>query len=258
MKIRHLRSLLFCSLLVACATTPEPEQKEMPTAEPVGTSADTGVKVHPIHHSALVLEWANYSFYVDPHGGVERFKGQPPPDVILITDIHGDHLDTATLRALDLSKARLIAPPAVIELLPPSLRQLADTMRNGDRTEVIGIQVEAVPMYNMPDPNDPRHPKGRGNGYVLTMGGERIYISGDTEDIPEMRSLKDIDIAFVCMNLPYTMTVEQAASGVLAFKPKIVYPYHFRGKDGFSDVEEFKRLVNAGDPNIEVRIAEWY
>jgi L-ascorbate metabolism protein UlaG (beta-lactamase superfamily) len=98
------------------------------------------------------------------------------------------------------------------------------------------------------------HTKGRGNGYVLTIGDKTVYISGDTADIPEMRSLKGIDIAFVCMNLPYTMDVKTAASGVLAFKPKVIYPYHYRGQN----VEEFKSLVNAGDKNIEVRLREWY
>ena len=109
-------------------------------------------------------------------------------------------------------------------------------------------------MYNLPESPDAYHTKGRGNGYVLTIGGKNIYISGDTEDIPEMRALKNIDIAFVCMNLPYTMPPDQAAGGVLAFKPKIVYPYHYRGQD----VNIFKNLVNAGDKNIEVRLRNWY
>jgi L-ascorbate metabolism protein UlaG (beta-lactamase superfamily) len=101
------------------------------------------------------------------------------------------------------------------------------------------------------------HPKGRGNGYVLTMNRKRIYISGDTEDIKEMRSLKDIDYAFVCMNLPYTMTVDQAASAVLEFKPRVVFPYHYRGKGMFSDLDKFKQLVSK-DKDIEVRLLNWY
>jgi L-ascorbate metabolism protein UlaG (beta-lactamase superfamily) len=216
------------------------------------------VRIQPVHHSALELEWNGMVVYVDPHDGSRRFKAFKAPDVILITDIHGDHLDTATLRGLDLNKARIIAPKAVVDLLPSGLKAKATILANGARMEANGIGIEAVPMYNMPDLNDPRHPKGRGNGYILTMGDERIYISGDTEDIPEMRALKDIDVAFVCMNLPYTMTVEQAANGVLAFKPRVVYPYHYRGKEGFSDVGRFKELVNAGDPAIEVRLVDWY
>jgi len=111
-------------------------------------------------------------------------------------------------------------------------------------------------MYNMGA--NPRHTKGRGNGYVLNIGGKNLYLSGDTEGIPEMKALKNIDVAFVCMNLPYTMDVKQAAEAVLAFKPKIVYPYHYRGQNGLSDVNQFKELVNAGDKNIEVRLRNWY
>ena len=120
--------------------------------------------------------------------------------------------------------------------------------------KVGGINIEAMPMYNLPEAADAFHTKGRGNGYVLTIGGKRVYISGDTEDIPEMRALKNIDIAFVCMNLPYTMDVNQAALGVVAFKPKVVYPYHYRGQD----VNIFKKLVNEADKNIEVKLVNWY
>lgn len=113
-------------------------------------------------------------------------------------------------------------------------------------------------MYNLPESPDSRHTKGRGNGYILQLGGKKVYISGDTEDIPEMRALEGIDVAFVCMNLPYTMDINQAASAVLEFKPKIVYPFHFRGQGGLSDVEGFKKLVNDGDASIDVRLREWY
>jgi len=115
-----------------------------------------------------------------------------------------------------------------------------------------------LPMYNLTADRQQFHPKGRGNGYVLTLGAKRIYISGDTEDIPEMRQLENIDVAFVCMNLPYTMDVEAAADAVLDFKPKIVYPYHYRGKGGMSDLEEFRSIVGAGDGDIEVRLLKWY
>ena len=113
-------------------------------------------------------------------------------------------------------------------------------------------------MYNLREEALKFHAKGRGNGYVLTINDERIYISGDTEDIPEMRTLKNIDKAFVCMNLPWTMTVESAASAVLEFKPKQVYPYHYRNKEGMSDVNLFKNLVNKEDKSIEVILLDWY
>jgi L-ascorbate metabolism protein UlaG (beta-lactamase superfamily) len=113
-------------------------------------------------------------------------------------------------------------------------------------------------MYNLPESASAMHTKGRGNGYVLGIGGKNIYLSGDTQGIPEMRSLKNIDVAFICMNLPYTMDVKEAAYAVLAFKPKIVYPYHYRGQNGLSDVNQFKTLVESGDKNIDVRLRNWY
>ena len=126
-------------------------------------------------------------------------------------------------------------------------------LANGETKSVAGVSIEAVPMYNLTADRLKYHNKGRGNGYVVMVGGKRVYISGDTEDIPEMRALKNIDVAFICMNLPYTMTEEQAASAVREFKPKIVYPFHYRG----SDVEKFKRLVGE-DSGVEVRLRDWY
>jgi L-ascorbate metabolism protein UlaG (beta-lactamase superfamily) len=249
---------LLAILAMSCTSAPKDHPNEMTTNNTHGEADTDSVRIHPVHHSAIVFEWKTTTIYVDPHDGAARFNRFAAPDLILLTDIHPDHLDTTTLRGLDLSKALIIAPQAVFDLLPVDLQKLCTVMANGAVKEMMGIGIEAVPMYNMPDPNDPRHPKGRGNGYVLSMGGERIYISGDTEDIPEMRALKNIDVAFVCMNLPYTMTVDQAASGVLAFKPRLVYPYHYRGTDGLSDVARFKQLVNTGDPSIEVRLMDWY
>jgi len=131
-------------------------------------------------------------------------------------------------------------------------------LKNGDQTTQSGISIKAIPMYNLPESPTAMHTKGRGNGYVLGIGGKLIYISGDTQGIPEMRSLKNIDVAFVCMNLPYTMDIKEAANAVLDFKPKIVYPYHYRGSNGLSDVDAFKKLVEAGNKNIEVRLRNWY
>lgn len=121
-----------------------------------------------------------------------------------------------------------------------------------------GISIKAIPMYNLREEALKFHTKGRGNGYVLDINDERIYISGDTEDIPEMRNLKNIDKAFVCMNLPYTMPIESAASAVLDFKPKTVYPYHYRGSDGLSNINLFKEIVNKEDKSIDVQLLGWY
>lgn len=209
--------------------------------------------VHILNHATFALEWNEQMIYVDPVGPAERFARLNKPDLVLITDIHGDHLSVDTLRGVVTDKTRFVVPPAVADQLAEPLRKRSAIMTNGQTETVLGIKIEAVPMYNTTPDRLRYHPKGRGNGYVLTLGETRIYISGDTEDIPEMRSLKDIDIAFVCMNLPYTMTVEQAASAVREFKPKIVYPYHCRG----SDLEKFKSLVG-NDLGIEVRLRDWY
>jgi L-ascorbate metabolism protein UlaG (beta-lactamase superfamily) len=195
---------------------------------------------------------------VDPSVGPEAYAGLNPPDLVLITDIHGDHCDPKTLAGLNTAKATFVVPQAVADKLTETAKARVVVLPNGDKTEQGGVTITAVPMYNLPETPDSRHPKGRGNGYVLDLGGKHVYLSGDTEDIPEMRSLKSIDVAFVCMNLPYTMDVDQAAAGVLAFKPKIVYPYHYRGQNGLSDVEAFRKAVDAGKGNVEVRLRNWY
>ncbi|MEO5999680.1 MAG: MBL fold metallo-hydrolase [Chitinophagaceae bacterium] len=211
--------------------------------------------IQPITHATLVLSYDKKNIYIDPTGGADAFKGLAAPNLILITDIHGDHMDVKTLEAVNTSKAVIVVPQAVADKLPTTIdKQTLVILKNGDKTSQAGISILAVPMYNLPEAADAFHTKGRGNGYVLTIGGKNIYVSGDTEDIPEMRALKNIDIAFVCMNLPYTMDVTQAAQGVLAFKPKVVYPYHYRGQD----VNRFKSLVNEGDKNIDVRLRNWY
>ena len=214
--------------------------------------------IQPVNHGSLVLTWNNKTIYIDPYPNAKAFEGIAPPDLILITDIHGDHLNAETLNAIETSKAKLVVPKAVADQLPEKVKGKELVLDNGKETKEAGISILAVPMYNLPEAADSRHTKGRGNGYVLTMGGKKLYISGDTEDIPEMRALKNIDVAFVCMNLPYTMDIEQASSAVLEFKPKIVYPYHYRGQGGLNDVEGFKKLVNAVNPSIDVRLRNWY
>jgi L-ascorbate metabolism protein UlaG (beta-lactamase superfamily) len=214
-------------------------------------AADGEIIVHPINHATLALGWKETVVYVDPVGGAARFAGLPAATLILVTDIHGDHLSTDTLKAVAGGKIPLVVPAAVAEKLPDELRARATVLASGGKAAVGGVEIEAVPAYNTTPDRAGFHAKGRGNGYVLKLGGRRVYLSGDTEDVPEMRALRDIDVAFVCMNLPYTMTVEQAADAVRAFKPGIVYPYHSRG----SDLEKFKQLVGA---ESEVRVRDWY
>ncbi|MGB4398615.1 MAG: MBL fold metallo-hydrolase [Daejeonella sp.] len=212
------------------------------------------LKVHPVMHASFVLSLDNKTIYIDPTGNPEMYKSFGAPDIILITDIHGDHMDLRALEALNTKKAIIVAPQAVAMQLPLSVRENLVILNNGMATSQMAIMIKAIPMYNLPQAADSRHTKGRGNGYLLTIGGKSIYISGDTEDIPEMRALEDVDVAFVCMNLPYTMDINQAASAVLEFKPSIVYPYHHRGQD----INEFKKLINDKNRKIEVKLKNWY
>ncbi|MBB6328639.1 L-ascorbate metabolism protein UlaG (beta-lactamase superfamily) [Algoriphagus iocasae] len=216
------------------------------------------IKITPILHGTLVLEYEGKTIYVDPYGGASLFSGQKSPDIVLITDIHGDHHNQETLDGLDLKNAIIVAPKAVAEKLPSGSSKSIQVINNGETETISGINISAIPMYNLPETDDSRHPKGRGNGYIVQLGNKKVYLSGDTEDIPEMRSLKGIDVAFVCMNLPYTMDINQAADAVSEFKPAIVYPYHYRGTEGLADVEEFKSIVNSKAPEVEVRLGNWY
>jgi L-ascorbate metabolism protein UlaG (beta-lactamase superfamily) len=246
-----MKTLVFLAAFGALLTTSAQDRGDI-----LNTSQGP-LRFQPVFHGALALKWKGKTILVDPYGGIKKYKGLQSPDVVLITDIHPDHLDSSTLYALDLTRSTLIVPQAVADKLPETLKKNIVVLANGKSHVMMGMTIEAIPMYNLPEKKDAGHPKGRGNGYLLTTGGKRIYISGDTEDIPEMLALKNIDVAFVCMNLPYTMTVEQAAEAVKTFKPLAVYPYHYRGKDGMSDIEQFKELVS-DTKGIEVRLRDWY
>ncbi|MDT0553305.1 MBL fold metallo-hydrolase [Urechidicola vernalis] len=242
----------FLSLLaLTFVTTSLSAQDNIPTSE--GT-----ITIHPITHGTLAIQFNNKTMYIDPYGGSEKFKNLPNADIILITDIHGDHLNQKTLDGLDTKKTQFIVPQAVADKLPEAYKPKLTILNNDQSVHRLDFYITATPMYNLPETEDSRHPKGRGNGYIINVAGKNMYISGDTEDIPEMRNLRDIDIAFICMNLPYTMDINQAADAVLEFQPKIVYPFHFRGKPDFSDVEKFKEIVNSKNNQIEVRLRDWY
>lgn len=247
-------------LLAGCKSDTKEESlasvNENSTTE--ATSVQSKFNITPISHATMVLDWDGTIIYVDPVGGADAFKGQPAPNLILITDIHGDHLDVETLKAVSSKEVVIIAPEAVTDEIGQATEASVNVIYNGNTAEQLGISIEAIPMYNLREEALKFHHPGRGNGYVIEKNGKRVYISGDTEDIPEMRSLKNIDVAFVCMNLPYTMTVESAADAVLEFKPKMVYPYHYRGTDGLSDVEKFRELVKKGNRKIEVVQLNWY
>ena len=175
--------------------------------------------ITPIEHGTAAFTFGDLTVYVDPTGSAEAFANFSAPNYVFITDIHGDHLSVKTLESLDLSKTTIVAPKAVADKLPEGISKEIIIMNNGEEKTFGVLKAEAIPMYNLREEALKFHSKGRGNGYVFTLGNQRIYFSGDTEDIPEMRALKNIDKAFVCMNLPYTMTIESAADAVLEFKP---------------------------------------
>jgi L-ascorbate metabolism protein UlaG (beta-lactamase superfamily) len=231
----------------ATPTTPAPAAPS--ATEPTAAAAEGDINITPIMHASLQLEYGGKVIHVDPTSPGDYSKAKQA-DLILVTDIHGDHLDPAAISRIRKLGAPVVAPSAAAPKI-----ETATVMANGETKTVAGISIEAVPMYNLqrgPGAGKLFHDKGRGNGYILGLGNKRIYLAGDTECTPEMRALKNIDIAFIPMNLPYTMPPSEAAECVKAFKPKVVYPYHFRGQN----TEEFKAAL-AGE-KIEVRVLDWY
>jgi L-ascorbate metabolism protein UlaG (beta-lactamase superfamily) len=214
--------------------------------EEFSTSAGT-LQIIPIQHASVLVKAGGKVLYVDPSQG--KYDGLPAADYILITDIHGDHLTPAVVDKLKKPGTEIVGPKGVAEKIPGTL-----VMANGGTRTVGPFQVEAIPMYNMKPASDGQlyHEKGRGNGYIVTYGGKRFYFAGDTEGIPEMRALKNIDVAFIPMNLPYTMTPQAAADAVRAFHPAVVYPYHYRGQD----TSVFAKALEG--TGIDVRLRDWY
>ncbi len=207
------------------------------------------LRITPVQHASLMIEAGGQVVHVDPVSSGNH-EGLPKADVILITHTHGDHLDAGKISELRKEETVLIGPPAAHAKVP-----MTETLQNSESTTTGSWSIEAIPMYNLkrgPAPGKLFHEKGAGNGYVVTYGGFRVYIAGDTENIPAMRALVDIDAAFIPMNLPYTMPPEEAAAAVKAFQPKVVYPYHYRG----ADLSAFQQAL-AGT-SIEVRLREWY
>lgn len=208
--------------------------------------------LHPINHASLVLRWQERMIYVDPVGGAAPYQDLPRADLILITHSHGDHFNAATLEAVRGPEVVVVAPAAVYTGLASSLKSQAVRLANGESVDLLDLTIEAVPAYNA------NHPRGAGNGYVLGIGGRRLYFSGDTGDIPETRALTGIDVAFLCMNTPFTMNVTQAAEVTRAFRPAVLYPYHYRNQDGtFTDLNRLRQLIGT-DLGIEVRTRDWY
>jgi L-ascorbate metabolism protein UlaG (beta-lactamase superfamily) len=194
-----------------------------------------------------MLTFKDTVLHIDPYGTVADYAALPRADLILLTHDHGDHLDEAALALVRTPATDMVLPPVCADRVPGGL-----IMKNGESRTVRGITVTAVPAYNLVhhrDNGEPFHPRGVGNGYLLDFGDTRLYVAGDTENIPEMAALKDVDIAFLPMNLPYTMTPEMVADAARSFRPRILYPYHY----GDTDPQRLVELLR-DRPDIEVRI----
>lgn len=262
--MRTVASFIFASamfLTLACAPPPAqnqnapaptstPQASATPSAPASETTSEVGdVRVTAITHASFQIEYGGKVIHVDPTSPGD-YSAAKQADLILVTDIHQDHLDPAAIAKVRKAGAPVVAPKAAADKIDnPTV------IANGETKTVAGVLIEAVPMYNLqrgPAPGQLFHTKGRGNGYVLTLGSKRVYIAGDTECTDEVRALKNIDAAFVPMNLPYTMPTGEAAECVKAFKPKVVFPYHYRGQNP----EEFRDALK-GEP-VEVRLLKWY
>ena len=239
--MKIVAALLFTAALTTTAFAADQTQTFSTSAGPV--------KITPIYHAAARITAGNDVIVIDP-APPAKIDGVGPADLILITDIHGDHMNADDVKALSKDGTVVIAPASVAKTITQ-----AKVIGNGDSTSFHKWKITAVPMYNINhnQPNgQPFHDKGRGNGYVLRYGGKNFYFAGDTEGTPEMRALKNIDVAFIPMNLPYTMTPDEAADAVKVFHPRVVIPYHYSGQD---TAQLKKDLKGTG---IEVRLLNWY
>ncbi len=238
--------LLITALVTAGTMTQQGGRQEMPREDVIPTSAGD-LTMTFIGHGTLMFRIAGSVIHIDPVTREGDYGVMPKADLILITHEHGDHLDPKAVDMIRKEDTRIIVSSSAEGRLKG-----AEVMKNGDVREIDGVTIEAVPAYNlvhMRSPGHPFHPKGSGNGYILTFGDTRVYVAGDTEETPEMKALKDIDVAFLPMNLPYTMTPDMVADAARAFRPRILYPYHY----GDTDPQELVRRL-AREEGIDVRV----
>jgi L-ascorbate metabolism protein UlaG (beta-lactamase superfamily) len=216
------------------------------------------IELTPMAHAHVQIEFAGKVIHVDPSSQANLANAKPA-DLVLISDIHGDHMDPPAIDRVKKPTTQYVAPAALADRFPGTTTLIA----NGETKTVDGVSIRAVGAYNLqrgPAPGQLYHPKGRGNAYVLTLGGKRILVTGDTECTPEIKALTNIDVAFVTMNLPFTMPPAEAAACVKAFRPKIVYPYHYRQQDLEPLDKNRSDFVAAmkGFNGVEVRAADFY
>jgi L-ascorbate metabolism protein UlaG (beta-lactamase superfamily) len=244
-KVNNIRVLRIFLIFIIIAMTRPGYTQIIPSFDKVNTSAGI-VEMHFIGHGSLMFKVNGYVIHLDPFDGAGDYKFLPKADLILVTHEHGDHLDVPLIEKLKKEETLVFCNEKSTAKISWGL-----VMHDGDIQEINNIVIEAVPAYNVVNKRSdgqPFHPKGDGIGYILTIGNKRFYIAGDTENIEEMKELKDIDVAFLPMNLPYTMTPEMVADAAMAFRPKILYPYHF----GETNTDEIVRLLK--DSGIIVRI----
>jgi L-ascorbate metabolism protein UlaG (beta-lactamase superfamily) len=240
----HYLAIIALSFMVAGIAPPAEETGFQQDIFPTSAGSLT---ITFIGHGTLMLQVQETVIHVDPFGRLADYSKLPKADLILLTHHHGDHLDPDSLKHIRSADSTLVLTAECAKVLDGGI-----VMGNGDVRDLDGIRVEAVPAYNVVhrrSGGEPYHPKGIGNGYICTIGGLRIYIAGDTENIPEMAEMKDIDIAFLPMNVPYTMTPEMAATAARMIRPRFLYPYHY----GQTDPQELVRLLQ-DEKGIEVRI----
>ncbi|ODT68890.1 MAG: hypothetical protein ABS75_19085 [Pelagibacterium sp. SCN 63-23] len=247
--VKGMASLPIAGFAASLSANSSAWAQETMMADTIATSTGDLV-IHPVDHASLVLEWDGKAIYADPVGGGERYAHLPPPSAILITHGHGDHFDVPTLEAIA-GSAPLLTNGDVLEKLPDGLKGNAAALANGEEGTLLGINIRAIAAHNTTEERMRYHPVGVGNGYVLNLGDTRLYIAGDTEPNDDMLGLTDIAVAFLPMNLPYTMTPEQAAAAINTFKPRIIYPYHY----GDSDLSGLETALEDG---IELRLRNWY
>ena len=239
-------ALLPLVLLLLCADATTVTAAEGPPTDRIATSAGP-LDLTFLGHGTLMLTFKDTVLHIDPYGKVADYAALPRADLVLLTHDHADHLDQAALALVRTPVTDIVLPPVCADRVQGGL-----ILKNGETRTVRGITVTAVPAYNLVhhrDNGEPFHPRGAGNGYLLDFGDTRLYVAGDTENIPEMAALKDVDIAFLPMNLPYTMTPEMVADAARAFRPRILYPYHY----GDTDPQRLVELLR-DQPDIEVRI----
>ncbi len=240
--------MVFCLAAVAgCAGAEKADGRKIMFETDTVNTSEGSLAIVFVGHGSLVFTFAGKTIYVDPVSREADYSKHSKADIILVTHEHGDHLDPEAIAALRKDSTKIILTGKCLAKVPDGA-----VMKNGDTMTVEGLRIEAVPAYNIVHKRptgEPFHPKGDGNGYVIIFGDKRVYVAGDTENIPEMKDLKGIDIAFLPMNLPYTMTPEMVVDAARSFMPKILYPYHY----GETDTSKLVTLL-ADEKSIEVRI----